>query len=209
MCSTCARVAEEVSIAWLKDEQKRELLLGIHVKMVEGFYNPSYLGLVIDPHFRRTYNLADAVVWANFLSLYFSGRVLAAEVGVPNDATPFSDKDTEGNNQVLASLFEPFTAQFFGGKSTDGDGSFAWNEPISLTRTLDDTMGNVTTESVSVGPRSVALEVGSVNTYNTLHRLRFGSGVARWPYDSSTITILIPDAHRDGKCSSISAIADD
>ena len=42
-------------------------------------------------------------------------------------------------------------------------------------------------------PGSVALEVGTVNNYNTLHHLRWRGGLARWPYDCPYITILLAD----------------
>jgi hypothetical protein len=166
--------------------------------MIDGYYAPSYLGLVIDSGRRRQYTLADSVIWTNFLLLYWQGRILAGEALLSRGQTPGLDRDVERNNRGLATLPKPFTAEFVGGKSTEGDGVFAWSQPISLTRTMDND-GIVTTSQATVAPRSVPLEVGSVGTYNTLHRLKLGrQGVARWPYGASTITILVPDdARRD------------
>lgn len=189
MCTTCVSAANELSQRWMKDDpDRRDALLQVLGLMNGGHYSPQWLALAVDPFITNSYTLADALIWVDFYRRWWSGKLLVAGVCLPPGITASLDRDRDGNNASLAMLPHPFTATFVGG-SHGADGCVEWSEPIRLTKTID-IDGEVTTENIEIGPESVPLEVGTINTYNTHCHLGRGYGVARWPYGADRITII-------------------
>lgn len=192
MSTTLVNVANEHADKWLDSAPKRKILTAIHKKMRSGYYRQSWLELVVSPRRYSHYDMGDAYAWMSFQNLFWAGKVLMAEVMLPDGHEPFQDKQSVGNNEMLSRLPAPFTAEFVGGQYANHDGSFTWSKPILLTRTTD-VDGKIAKENVRVEPQSIPLEVGSVKTYNTLEWILSRDGCARWPYGSSVVTILVAD----------------
>jgi hypothetical protein len=106
----------------------------------------------------------------------------AVEVG----ATPGGDKDQVGNGTKLKGLPLPFNAWFDGGAG-DCDGWFAWDEPVEVRHHMGD--GEHLTVRYPVS--GVPLEVGRTEPETTIWHLRRDGGVARWPYGSTCVTLLL------------------
>lgn len=93
---------------------------------------------------------------------------------------PSNDRNREHNNGAMASLPSPFSGVFVGGTGDD-DGCISWNEPL--------TAGEAFPEAIP--PGSLPLEVGYTAAWTTLRHWFYGFGVARWPYGSERLYLLI------------------
>jgi hypothetical protein len=112
---------------------------------------------------------------------------------VPVGAAPGRDRQTALNNERLAGLPDGYSAEFFGGHDDD-DGLFEWQELIEVRhRQQDDS-----TITVSYPPWQLPLEVGHVEPETVIHHIRRSGGVARWPYRSENIVLLISTGVWDG-----------
>jgi len=124
---------------------------------------------------------------------YASGRI---RVG----ATPSADRERAENAAHLANLPEPFTAYLdLEQNGAECDGTLTWATHISMTRSTgvpllltchaDEPTPVYTTAHVP--PRTVPLEVGYTMPSRTLLHLNHRGGVARWPYGSEDIYLLV------------------
>jgi hypothetical protein len=93
---------------------------------------------------------------------------------------PSNDKNRELNNKALRNLPEPFNGEFFGGTGED-DGYISWHEPLNAGRDFSET----------IPPGSLPLEVGYTAAWTTIRHWFYEFGVARWPYTSDRIYLLI------------------
>lgn len=121
-----------------------------------------------------------------------------AQCEIPVGAVPGSDRDREGNAASLAALEHPFQAQVDMTQNGAGqDGFLHWTQPIVATRStgvalLEPQHG----ETAVVAPRTIGagrapLEIGYTLPSRTLAHLKREGRVARWPYDSEIITLVI------------------
>lgn len=100
--------------------------------------------------------------------------------------SPYPDKETEQNNEVLKKLNRPFKAHFHGGNQ-DEDGSLSWSKPIHAPRVIGSEIRWVLLDEKITLP----LEVGTNSSRKFNTYMLHGPGVARWPYDSDYITVFI------------------
>lgn len=118
----------------------------------------------------------------------FSGQI--SVVTVETEGFPCPDADVDGNNRLISDLPEPFSAKFYGGLK-DQDGYVEWSEPIRTVATVGHADLTQTSSRVMVDPRSIPLEVGYTKASRTFLHLAQERALARWPYDSDKITIMV------------------
>lgn len=129
------------------------------------------------------------------------GEVLQVLIGgADTDGGPFADKRRDDNAAKLADLPEPFQAEVDRSQNgADYDGTLKWHAPIQMdgatdavflppcSRAMKQPLAIVSTVSAGWAP----LEIGYTMPSRTmLHLLQHGS-VARWPYGSDTIRLLV------------------
>lgn len=161
----------------IKDGNHAQWLVDIFVQDYRG---PGRLGLV------------EAHAFNCFASDLFSGKLKI--VGIQAGGTPCGDKDVAGNNSKLFDLPRPFTAKFFGG-SGDNDGFLKWDSP-AFVKHLDCELKtrrgfHCRKHASKLKPGCAPLEVGTTTASTTFLHLRHGP-LARWPYGSEAIFLLIP-----------------
>jgi hypothetical protein len=124
-----------------------------------------------------------------------------ASVQIEVGTTPQADRCRNENADALAGLPSPFTAHVDSGqnRSGDGDGWFEWTGPITTNRSTGKgrKARNGETHPVmglhqATAPHGAALEIGTTKPSVTMNHL-YGpcAGVARWPYGSKFVTLLL------------------
>lgn len=119
-------------------------------------------------------------------------------------AGPEADVERERNSAALSDVAEPFVANLdMTQRRADYDGRLSWPEEIRVPRSTgagllpicpNDRQTPVEILS-TLGPGDVPLEVGYTLPSRTyLHLYQYG-GVARWPYESSDIHLLVNFDH--------------
>lgn len=101
---------------------------------------------------------------------------------VPVSSGAYKDEDDIRIVRELKRLEPPFVASFRG-RTEDFDGFFSWDEPLSIMKQR----GAIT----YVPPRKVPLEIGYTQGVTTLLHIQQRGGIARWPYGSSLISVLL------------------
>ncbi|MFD9056192.1 hypothetical protein ACFWCM_12830 [Streptomyces albidoflavus] len=122
---------------------------------------------------------------------------LYGHVSISVGASPGPDADRAGNAEKLRHVHRLFAAHLdMEQNGADSDGDLSWKQGISLNRSSG--LGLITdcgTAPVrmlaNVAPWKVPLEVGSSKPSRTFLHLHMEGGVARWPYDSDRITLLL------------------
>ena len=142
----------------------------------------------------------DVIVQANdqidtidFVEAYWFARIhaaiydgLIAFTSVVVGSQPLANGDEAGNQAILGSIRGPISVAFSpgrGNRGDAGDGTASWAAPLELR-----THGG----SIIVEPGSAPLEVGTTRATTTFRHLTTGAGaVARWPYGSDNIWLLV------------------
>lgn len=120
-----------------------------------------------------------------------------AEVRIEVGAEPGADGDRRANAEKLEDLPAPFTAHVdLRQNGGDQDGSLTWSEPIRVSRSTgkgyeEDGQTFPYLERCLVPPRCVPLEIGTTLPSRTRLHMDQDSGVARWPYGSPFIFLMV------------------
>lgn len=105
---------------------------------------------------------------------------------------PFADAEVEKNQQALQQIEEPVSATFWGGTQNE-DGV------LTICREISAEFIGLNAPSPIPIQGSYPLEVGYTNPQKTLHYLRTGPGLARWPYGSQDIYVMhVIDGEKNG-----------
>ena len=120
--------------------------------------------------------LESALVMRTILPMYQRGDLVL--LSLPLLAGPLPDKNKRGNQALLGGLRQPFSASFLGGAGGP-DGDLVWTEPIQV-------------GGFQFKPGSAPLEVGTTFATTTLDRLFKHWALARWPYGSTQLTLILP-----------------
>jgi len=154
--------------------------------MLTGFYPKPF----IDAVFQKPEDgpdIYDAYVFSQVV-----GRMALKELAllvISVGETPRKDREVEANNAILSRLAFPFVASFVGETKGDDDGYLAWAEPTLFgVESEDDPTGG---ETVVIQPARVPLEVGTTRSSRTFTHLAENGGIARWPYGSDYIHVLV------------------
>jgi hypothetical protein len=122
-----------------------------------------------------------------------------SQVGVQVGMAPFPDAERDANAAVLCSLPPPFRAWLdMTQRGGPEDGWLSWTEPILANKSVGlpyyssgtDHPRPLTLPRV-IPPGGVPLEVGNSPPSRTALHMYEEFGVARWPYESTMITIFI------------------
>ena len=122
----------------------------------------------------------DAIGLGFIHAMLCEGKVGVLKMELPD--TPHSNSSVMENKRLVETLPEPFCAQYFG-NSADADGHLAWTDTLMF-QSKDGNQDEVT-------PRQIPLEIGTTNVWTTWGHLTYHGGVARVPYGSSDIHVLV------------------
>jgi hypothetical protein len=147
---------------------------------------------ITQPWGHRGYDWYDAAAVDEVAFLAKVG--LLAVAWVPVGAAPGKDREQPVNQERLNAIAPPFRAAFFGGAS-DSDGTFEWHSPIELIHQ----QGDGTEIHLRYDPTSIPLEVGHVAPETVPWHIRYEGGVARWPYGSESIALLLTTRRYPGR----------
>lgn len=128
----------------------------------------------------QVWTIYEAMPVAAFHSLIRAGEAIAFRVDLGTDA--FRDQDRIRIRECLSGLPKPFSATFVGG-SEDSDGYLWWAHSIALEGDNGRT--------IRLAPRKVPLEIGYTLGASSLTHLRRQGGLARWPYGSRYLHVVV------------------
>ncbi len=166
------RIASEVGYLNLLRECARKMNSGDYVA------GPNDWAKVIVQKWNEEYDDFDAHCFLDVWSKLQFKEIACIPVGPVH--RPKGDKNTEFNNSVISSLPFPFSGKFIGGTGED-DGCISWSAPLDAGADFAEL----------IPPCTLPLEVGYTAGWTTLKHLFYEKGVARWPYDSDRIYLLI------------------
>ncbi len=166
------RIASDAGYLNLLRECARKMNAGDYLSCGNDWAN------VIVQKWNDEYDVFDAHCFLEVWSKIQLHEIACIPIGpVPQ---PKSDKDIEFNNGVVSSLAFPFTGEFVGGTGED-DGCISWSEPLNAGPKF----------RVPILPGVLPLEVGYTTGWTTIRHLFYEKGVARWPYQSERIYLLV------------------
>jgi hypothetical protein len=161
--------------AWLVQTKRALQAGGFPKEIVDAVFQRNWRGTSVS--LVDTWGFAQ--VWACWRAEELA--IVSVEVGGP----PHGDSVIETNNALLKQAAEPFQGEFRPerGRGASCDGSFWWSEPIHLSLAEGGRFG--------AKKGGLPLEVGSTTAATTLGHIRGNGGVARWPYGSNRIIVLL------------------
>ncbi|WP_449346092.1 hypothetical protein [Streptomyces xanthochromogenes] len=125
-----------------------------------------------------------------------AGRVAAAVLAV--EKGPSGDACRTANGQVLDRLPHPFEAWVDPHQvSGEQDGILTWSQPVRMRRSTGLSIQSRCSRTgavlspVTMGPASLPLEIGDTLPSRTWAHLEQDGGVARWPYGSVFVWLLV------------------
>jgi hypothetical protein len=156
-------------------------------KLKQGFYGPKMTVDALGQNYMLP-SLAEAYAFAQLWYMLWAGELAVTRLAIGQE--PFADADVDGNDEVLQQLSRTSgvrcSARFWGGLADD-DGYVRIEQPIWLE------LVNFSGEKVQDGPDGLdyPLEVGYQLWSKTLHTLRTRGKLARWPYGSRDVWLLM------------------
>lgn len=183
------QIIEEQALEKMRDPATATAILDTLAKMNKGEWPKREIANVISRS-QGSYTITDAMAWIEFCGHWLCGAIL--EVGIDTGRGPKRDSDRQGNQRILDTLPKPFVAKFTGQQTRSADGYLEWTKPIRMYRHILMADGTMRNEQAMVRPGLVPLEAGTLSGYVVLQDLEGDStGVARWPYGSDFITLMI------------------
>ena len=177
------------------------LALETEEKLNTGFYNQRFVNAFAQD-FHYDFDVVDAYLWGQFWAELITGELLFTSINIGHE--PGSDKGKH-NEQILTDLENHFflhaetdeeirvSATWVGGNDI-GDGNFKWKEAVKFNQ-WQGSPDRVKTVEVLNG--NVMLEVGYTKSTTTMLHLKESTGLARWPYGSTEISVFVrPDEYR-------------
>jgi hypothetical protein len=194
--------AEALLEQWMTQPGGGAMIVEARRRLRNGFYPTHHVRIIgqTDPR-AGSWPLEQV---AAFLFVHAGlGAGKFVQVDIEMHEAPRRDAERAANAAVLADLPAPFSAALDMEQncSPRGDGTISWNAPIIADRGTgvgQEVEQGVQTlcEEFAVRPASgIPLEVGSTTASTTAVHLALGGAVARWPYRSTVVSILL-DAER-------------
>jgi hypothetical protein len=177
------------------------IALEIEEKLNTGFYNPRFVNAFAQD-FYYDFDVVDAYLWGQFWAELLTGELLFTSIDIGHE--PESDKGKH-NEQILTDLKNhPFfhaetdeeirVSATWVGSNNIGDGNFRWKGAVKFNQ-WEGAPNKVKTVEVQNG--NVMLEVGYTKSTTTMLHLLESTGLARWPYNSTEISVFVrPDEYR-------------
>lgn len=174
-----------IQIRLKEDPEYSKLVSEVLCKMCSGFWPQDYLDSVFQKFERFEYNLFDAAFFIEIDLGIRSGQILRTIIDLGKE--PMADKMLEENLASFKSLPSPFYGSIWCG-TADSDGDLGWKNDIKCVQL------NKGEEVVKVvQPRKVPLEIGYTEAFTSWAHLGREGGLARWPYSSKQIHLLITE----------------
>lgn len=179
------------------DEQMTEPgfgpVIGDVLKKIRSGWFPKWeIDCVLQKHV-PWYDLYDAYAFAQIHTMMWSGEVVVVKVAMGDE--PFPDACIKQNDAVMKKMVRPFVGNFYGGLR-DQDGWVEWTEPVFGTEFFVDDEDVEHKRLVEIPVGGVPLEVGSTYAARTLGHIYSDPGVARWPYGSKDMWIMVKTKSR-------------
>jgi hypothetical protein len=156
-------------------------------KLKKGYYGPKAMVDVLGQNYMSP-SLAEAYAFAQLWHMLWAGEVAMVRLAIGQE--PLADMDVDGNNGALQQLSKTSgvrcSAQFWGGLA-DQDGFIQLEQPVRLG------LVNFSVQEVWDGSDGLEypLEVGYQLWSKTLHMLRTHGKLARWPYGSKDVFLMM------------------
>ncbi|MCP3763675.1 hypothetical protein NLX67_14965 [Domibacillus sp. A3M-37] len=178
---------------FLKEPEWFPLMYGYIDKLQNGHYEPKY---VVDSIFQKSrfnpdIDIVDAYCFAHIWAGIHSEIIITAAIEIGQG--PYQDSKVELNNKLLEKIADtdcPGKATFVPqqGASANDDGIFKWNEEMWFAK-QNHPKGTKTLIPLKDG--YLPLEVGSTDSFRTFRHIFQGFGVARWPYNSPYLYVMV------------------
>jgi hypothetical protein len=146
--------------------------------------NPALVSAITQRWGVRRYDWYDAAAVAEIGLCLGVGHLLCG--GVPIGEAPRRDRDRRTNRAILEALPDPFSATV-ARVNSDADGWFTWEQSVPIEHEL------MSSEYVRVvfEPGGLPLDIGATDPETTIWHIRSSGGVARWPYDQSSLFLFL------------------
>lgn len=161
------------------------VLLTLQRRLKSGYYAEPWPDIVKQSPSRTSFDLDEAYVFFSVWQRLLESRIVVLELAM--GMMPGRDHERALLDGQLKKLRPPLSGTFHGGPG-DEDGAIAWSEPVPFECFA---LKRKTSKPFLVSPSHVALEVGTTEARRTLAHLTDGRGVARWPYCSTSIYVLV------------------
>ncbi|MFF4408500.1 hypothetical protein ACFY1P_29650 [Streptomyces sp. NPDC001407] len=176
-------------------------LMDVRRRVIRGEFDHDYVATIgssarIKPH---KWPLEQYAAFMQIHAEIMCGAL--GRVDIDTGGRPGPDADREGNALKLKETHPPFEAELdMEQHGADMDGVLRWREPIQVEKSTGahhqtcDCGNDVFSPVVALRKRGAAwapLEVGDSWPSRTLLHLREFGAVARWPYGTETITLII------------------
>ena len=188
--------AADLFEAMSQDPHDAALLAQVHARLDTRF--PDWLMDLIGQTLQSpaSWPQAQVAAFTDVVHRLSQGRV--ARRRIPLGHTPGSDSDRTGNAERLLSLPAPFVARLsMTQNGADSDGALEWDSPVTAWRSTTAQILNAHALHSAIHapfdlrPWSVPLEVGYTLPSRTWAHLAVEGAVARWPYGSKEIHLLV------------------
>jgi hypothetical protein len=177
-----------------EDSEWLTLAAEVLQKLKQGFYGPKAIIDALGQNWMSP-SLAEAFAFAQLWRMLWLGEVVVARLAIGRE--PLADVDVSGNNEALQRLGQTSgvrcSARFWGGLA-DQDGFVRLEQTVRLIAV------NFSDQEVWDGPDGLEypLEVGYQLWSKTLHVLRTHGKLARWPYGSRDVFLMmVPESVHD------------
>jgi hypothetical protein len=181
--SVSPRMAKHVNKMMAQSEHWEPVLRQYVTRLRSGFWDNDYVKSLFQLAYGNT-DVYAAYCFAHVHAWIGIGKVLMAAIDIGLE--PLADHMVEENNNLLAALPSPFFGAFWG-SNHDSDGYIKWNESVEFGQ-MDCTGREIV---VAIRPYSLPLEVGFTRPDTTVYHILRERGVARWPYGSKRIHLLV------------------
>jgi len=198
------RALLNIAKEYLNDPDWLETVAMYLRNMRNGVYSKDAIDVVFQNWDRfGEYTFVDAVAYMLIHTDIHLGKIAKTVIDI--GCEPSSDTDRDSNSAALmkglesinawgTTLFDPNSTEakcrFFGnfwGGSADEDGYIEWDGNASFWIFKDGKCDH----DIKIPGRRVPLEVGYTMPGRTIAHLASARGLARWPYNSKIITILV------------------
>lgn len=202
--STVHQVAAQALLEkWMVEPTGGETIIETRDRLRRGFYPTRHVRIIgqSDPR-AGSWSLEQVAAFMYVHVGLCNGRFVQVDIEMHD--TPHSDAQRTANAAVLAELPEPFCAELDMDQNCSpyGDGTIRWTEPIiadrgtGVGRDSGDGVVRTICEEFLVRPSwGVPLEVGTTAASTTALHLAQRHAVARWPYNSTVVSVLLDAEH--------------
>ena len=187
MGTTIDQSLEKVVNEKLQEPLGAQVYASILKKLNDGFFDHEWVDAIFQKWERYPITIYDAYAFGNVWTWIGLGQIYMAQINI--EYIPVADRQIEEMNQILQSLWYPFSGTFWGG-TQDEDGIIEIAEPIELQNQPNFT--NTESRSCFISG-SFPLEVGYVSAAKTMVYMNGFGRLARWPYGSRDIWLFQRD----------------